>query len=184
MEGKIVYQGVSKDGTEVIIRYPEAIDAEAMTYYINTLSDERTFIRFQGEHLTLQKELDFLASMLKRIEDKNAVMLLVYAGKKLIGISNIELGDKIERHIGTFGISISKEFRGKGIGKLLMELTEKEAISNLTNLEIIRLGVFANNPLAIEMYKKAGFIEEGRLPNGIKLENGYQDHIYMYKPVN
>lgn len=33
------------------------------------------------------------------------------------------------------------------------------------------------------MYKKFGFLEYGSLPKGIKLENGYTNHVYMYRIV-
>lgn len=183
MEGKIVYQGSTPKGTVIIIRYPEPIDAPTMTEYINTLSDERTFITYQGEHETLESETKFLTSIIEKIRNKKSIMLLVFAGSNLIGISGIDLGVKTNRHVGVLGISIAKNYRREGIGKLLMEYILKESINNLPELEIITLGVFSGNKLAMSWYKKLGFIEEGRLPNGVKLENGYQDHIYMYMPI-
>lgn len=183
MEGKIVYHGKSKNGTEIFIRYPEIIDVQVMTNYINTLSDERTFITYQGEHETLEGETQYLTSQLEKIKNKKLIQLLVFANDNLVGISTIELGIRTGRHVGLLGISIGKEFRNLGIGRLLIEHVINEAVENLSDLEIITLGVFSGNSKAIEWYKKLGFVEEGRLPNGIKIENGYQDHIYMYKPV-
>ena len=165
MEGKIVYQGKSKKGTEIIIRYPEPTDTQAMTDYINTLSDERTFITYQGEHETLESETKYLVGQIDKIRKKRCIQLLVFANNKLIGIS------------------VGKKFRGEGIGQILIENVIKEAIKSLPDLEIITLGVFSGNIQALNWYKKLGFVEEGRLPNGAKLENGYQDHIYMYKTV-
>lgn len=183
MEGKIVYQGKSPKGTEITIRYPETIDAKAMTDYINALSDERTFITFQGEHVTLESEVKYLIDQLEKIKSKKSVQLLVFTNKRLVGISEVDLGIRTGRHVGLLGISIEKNVRGKGIGTLLMKHVREEAVENLPDLEIITLGVFSGNSQAISWYKKLGFIEEGRLPKGVKLENGYQDHIYMYKPV-
>lgn len=183
MEGKIVYQGITPRGTVIIIRYPEPIDAPAMTEYINALSDERTFVTYQGEHETLESETKFLSSTLEKIRNKRSIMLLVFGNSNLVGISGIELGIKTNRHVGVLGISIAKNFRGEGTGKLLMEYILKEGVNNLPGLEIITLGVFSENKLAINWYKKLGFIESGRFPKGVKLENGYQDHIYMYMSV-
>ena len=87
------------------------------------------------------------------------------------------------KHEGVFGISVLKDYRGKGLGKLLMKLALDEAIKNLPNLRIITLGVFSTNDLAKEMYKNFGFIEFGRLPEGIFHRGKYIDHIYMYKKV-
>lgn len=64
-----------------------------------------------------------------------------------------------------------------------MQTVIDEAIKNLPGLEIIELGVYAENDLAKQMYKKFGFVEYGVLPKGIKKEDGYSDHIFMYKGV-
>ncbi len=182
MDTIIVFKG-KINNNDILIRYPESSDAKQMMVYINSLSDERTFITYQGEHETLESETKFLNQKLKSIYEKTAVMLLAFAKERLVGISGVELGIKTNRHIGTFQISVAKEYRGKGIGKKLLKITEDESIKNLPGLEILILGVFSCNIKAKEMYVKAGYIKEGMLPRGIKLENGYDDHIYMYKNV-
>lgn len=182
MDTTIVFKG-KINSNDILIRYPESSDAKQMMEYINSLSDERTYITYQGEHETLESEAKFLNQKLKSISEKTAIMLLAFAKERLVGISGVELGIKTSRHIGTFQISVAKEYRGKGIGKKLLEITENESIKNLSGLEILTLGVFACNIKARKMYKKSGYIEEGLLPNGIKLENGYDDHVFMYKRI-
>lgn len=182
-EGKTVFKGLSEKGKEIIIRYPKLDDAKLMWEYINTLSKERTFIGYQGEEISLEEEVAFLTSQLENITKKKGIMLLVISEEKVVGVSAITSKRLIEKHIGVFGISIALEFRGEGIGSKLMELVIKEATENIPELEMITLGVFANNPLAKEMYTKFGFVEYGMLPKGIKLEQGHQDHIFMYKKV-
>ena len=56
--GKVAYQGKTSKGKELIIRYPNKDDAQLMREYINTLSEERTFIRFQGEKVSLEEVQD------------------------------------------------------------------------------------------------------------------------------
>ena len=156
MDGKIVHQGKSKKGTEITIRYPESIDAELMTDYINTLSDERTFITYQGEHETIDSETKYLTGQIEKIRNKMAVQLLVFANNNLIGISNIELGTRTGRHVGLLGISVAKNFRGEGIGQILIDHVIREAEKKLSGLEIIVLGVFSGNTQAFNWYKKTG----------------------------
>lgn len=181
--GKEVYRGTSTKGRQFLIRYPTIKDALIMTEYINTLSLERTFIRFQGEQVTLAEEQKYLDGLLKKIEDHTAVVLLLFCDEKLIGSSSIEMGDKIERHIGHFGISVAKEYRGEGIGSRFMEVVLQEARNYMPNLEIVSLGLFANNTLAKKMYEKFGFVQHGVLPHGVKLTNGYVDHLHMHKII-
>jgi RimJ/RimL family protein N-acetyltransferase len=181
--GKIIYRGKTKKGNEIIIRYPLSIDAQKMCDYINILSDEQTFIRFQGEKITLEDETKYLDGLIKKIEKNQAIQLLTFFKDRLIGISDIIVQDKIERHRGTFGITIAKEHRREGIGKLLMSQVLNEAKNNIPQLKIVTLGIFANNSIAKKMYQKFGFKEYGKLPNGILTPKGYFDHIYMYKNI-
>lgn len=178
----VVYEGNIK-GMNIQIRYPNSNDAQAMCEYINTLSEERTFIRFQGEKISLDEEIKYLKSQLDKIVKKEAIILLVFSHEKLIGISDINMRDKIEKHIGVLGITIAKDFRGRGIGSLLMKCVIGQAIESMSQLEVIILGVFSNNLLARKMYKDFGFGEYSILPKGVKLESTYIDHIEMYKSV-
>ena len=182
-KGKVIYTGKSGHGNEFIIRYPQKKDAKLMWEYINTISKERTFISFQGEEISIEDETEFLNSQLEKISKNKAVLLLVFSNDEVIGISGINMSQRIEKHIGIFGISLAKDFRAQGIGTKLMELVFEEAENNLHGLEIVTLGVFDNNPIAKEMYERFGFLEYGNLPKGIILENGYQDHIFMYKTI-
>lgn len=131
---KIVFQGNTKTGKEILIRYPEVGDLEKLHEYINTLSDEKTYIRYQGEHETLESEKKWLEGKLKEIEDKKTIYLLVFSGEALVGASEIHMMDKTEKHIGILGITVAKSFRGDGVGKLLMDLIIDEAKKRTTGI--------------------------------------------------
>lgn len=179
----IVYQGRIKTGKEIIVRYPEIADLEKMLDFINNLSDEKTFVRYQGEHETVESEKKYLESRLEAIKSGKAVHLLVFCDNELIAVSDIHMMDKTERHIGAFGIAVSKSFRGEGVGKILMNLIEEEAKKKLPNLKMITLGVYSTNAIARNMYKKIGFTEYGILPNGISRNGKFDDTVLMYKRV-
>jgi ribosomal protein S18 acetylase RimI-like enzyme len=180
---EIVYQGKTKKGNEIIIRYAENTDAVDMTRYINELSKEKTFITFQGEKISLKGEKKYLEDFIEKTNVHKAIKLLVINEGKIIGISDIFMGERTARHIGTFGITISKNFRGEGIGRLLMKLILKEAEENIPTLKILSLGVFANNPIAIKMYEEFGFTEYSRFPNGLLLDSGFEDELMMFKNI-
>lgn len=170
------------NGLKVLVRYPEDEDAPAMCKYINKLSSEQTYITLQGEEISLESEEKYLKNQLEKFDKAKAVQLLLFVDNKLLGISGIELQDKIKSHIGGFGISIAEEVRGKGLGKLLMKLVLAES-KKLLDFKIITLEVFAENERAIKMYKNYGFVEYGRLPGGNKYKGQFVDDISMYKSV-
>ena len=180
---KIVYQGKSKKGLDIVIRYPQKGDEKEMWRYINELSKEKTFIRFQGEEISFKDETDYLNLQLKQINDKKAITLLGFYENKLIAISGVNTRDKTEKHIGVFGISVAKEFRNEGIGRLLMEKVFEEAVKEITSLKIVSLEVYSKNTIAKRVYERFGFIEYGLLPNGVSRDNTFEDAILMYKNI-
>ncbi|MFZ2205989.1 MAG: GNAT family N-acetyltransferase [Microgenomates group bacterium] len=165
------------------IRSLEQNDVQELLSFMNALSKEQTYIRLQGEELTMDEEIRYIDDFIRRVREKKAIKLLAFNGKELVGVADVYLKDKIENHIGVFGITIKKEWRGKGIGRKLMEQTLREAATSIDGLKIIELGVFANNPVAKKMYEKMGFVEYGKLPKGIRHKGEFVDHLYMYKEV-
>lgn len=182
MKRQLVDNFQLKDGREIFFRYPKIEDAEDMTRYINTLSKEQTFIRFQGEQLTLDQETEYLSKLLKKIQENTAVQILAFYQNKLIAITEISLGIGVEKHVGTFGITVAYEFRGLGIGKKMMQSVLDKAKS-LSGLKIITLGCFSDNEVAQKMYEDFGFKKFGSLPGGVMHKEHFDDHIYMYKRV-
>lgn len=180
---KIVYQGKTKTGKEIVIRYPDVNDVIEMTRYINELSKEKTFITFQGEEITFEAEKKYVGGFLKKIKEKKAIKLLVIHNSKIIGISEVSMGERTAKHIGIFGITIAKEFRNEGIGRLLMEKVFEQAEKEMPSLKIVILEVFAKNSIAKRVYERFGFIEYGKLPNGITRGGKFEDAILMYKNV-
>ncbi len=180
---KIIFQTITKTGKTVSFRYPTINDAQILMDFINKISLEKTFITFQGEQQTLDQEQKWLESKLKNIENKKCVFLLGFIDKKLVGDAEIESGIFFAKHVGNFGITVDIDYRGDGIGEILMDLIIKEAIKNISDLRIIKLGVFGNNFIGQNLYKKIGFIEYGRLPGGAKHRDDFVDEVLMYKKI-
>ncbi len=181
MENNIIHTATTKSGKTISFRYPTIDDAEILKNYINKISAEKTFILFQGQQKTLDDEVKWLESFIKNKNE--AVIVMTFIEDKLIGLSDIKLGFSAKNHVGSFGITIAKEFRGDGIGKILMELVIEESIKKMKNLKIIDLEVFGKNPIAQNLYKKMGFVEYGRLPKGLKRRGKFDDAILMYRKV-
>jgi len=183
LEGAIVFTG-NHNEVEINIRHVQRDDVERLLALINTISKEQSFILFQGEQMTLEEESRYVEGFIKKAADHKAVKLLVFHEDILIGLADVTMKDRAESHIGVFGIFLAKEWRNKGIGNFLMQKTLEEAEKNITNLKMITLGVFANNPIAKRMYEKMGFNEYGILPQGLQHRGELVDHIYMYRMVH
>lgn len=181
--GQGIFTGKTTKRIPVTLRYPAENDLVDLLNYINTLSREKTFVSFQGEQQTLKEEKKYLDEQLKRIGKAQTVQLLVFAQDKLVGITSIDLGERVSKHVGNLGISVAKDSRAQGIGSLLMRKIIEEAKQCLPTLRLITLSVFANNPIAAKMYQKFGFRQYGRLPKAISHRGRLIDRIYLYREI-
>ena len=77
-QGTIVLEGRSRQGKSLLIRSLQHNDAEALCRYINALSSERTFVRFQGEQVSLEGERAYISGQLERMEKNQAVQLVAF----------------------------------------------------------------------------------------------------------
>lgn len=182
--GTIVFEGTTKKGIDVVLRYPLLSDAQAMMQYINRLSKERTYILMQGAQMTLKQEQAFVKTQIEMIKKKRAVMLLAFSGKKLVGISGITMEEHAREHVGLFGISVAQEFRGSGVGRLLMEQVITHAKKQIRSLQLIKLEVYENNPVAQKLYQSLGFKKYGILPRSVKHRGKYVDEVLMFKNIS
>jgi RimJ/RimL family protein N-acetyltransferase len=83
----------------------------------------------------------------------------------------------IHRHRGTLGMGIAAVHRGRGLGFRLIG----EAISRALQSGIVRieLSVHADNPRAIALYEKVGFVREGVQRDAICIDGRYFDVLTM-----
>lgn len=102
-----------------------------------------------------------LEMMSRYIEQGNAIVMGAIENKMLIGFlwlhKHIFLG---ERRIHVNQIVVSNQFRGRGIGKQLMQETERQA--KRSGIEMIDLFVSEVNVGALNMYKNLDFETERR----------------------
>lgn len=147
-----------------------------------TEEDAENMLAIQSEVLA---EVDYLITTLEefqqtideqrkwiqgKLENERELILIAQYQEKIVGWLVFQSPNRKRlAHTGSFGMMILKEYRGLGIGKCLLEKLLKWAELNLY-IEKISLGVFSTNESAIALYKKMGFVEEGRKINEIKFK--------------
>jgi len=169
-ESTVVRKANLEDASRILQIQKEVVEEDV---YLTTSSDE-----FDK---TIEQQRDWMEKILAN--DKET-MLVAETSKGIVGWIVFFSQNRIRlSHTGSFGMMIDKDFRDKGIGKLLIEGLLDWAESNPL-IEKVSLGVFSTNERAIALYKKMGFIEEGRKIKEFKMDNGeYVDDILMYKFV-
>lgn len=82
-------------------------------------------------------------------------------------------------HTGSMEMGIKEKYCNQGIGTVLINYLLSWA-QKQNGLEKICLGVVSINDRAIRVYRRMGFVEEGRQKNQIKYEDGsYADDVLM-----
>lgn len=161
-----------KNGHELIIRKATVEDANEIVMLVKKVMGEVSFFpKESGEFdLTAEDEAEYIKNI--------SLFLVVEIDGKIAGSTTLQKGStKRTSHVADFGITILKEYSGLKIGTLLMEEVIKWCKEN--QVEKIELDVFEENTPAIALYKKFGFIEEGRKNKNIKIKGEYKSTLLL-----
>jgi RimJ/RimL family protein N-acetyltransferase len=86
-----------------------------------------------------------------------AGLLVAVAGSEPVGFVHVDAS----RHgFGEIGMAVARPWRGRGVGTAQMAAAAEWARAE--GLHKLSLSVFAHNAAAIGLYRKAGYVEEGR----------------------
>ncbi|WP_144142763.1 GNAT family N-acetyltransferase [Paraburkholderia sp. BCC1884] len=95
----------------------------------------------------------------RRLE--GSVSVCAWLDGRIVGHAGLELYRPSRAHGACLGISVHDDYHGRGVGTALMQALTGSADGSL-GLRRIELTVFADNVPAIALYRKFGFVEEGR----------------------
>jgi len=93
-------------------------------------------------------------------ESKLDRFFIAFQGDIAVGFSMLRGWDE-GYNVPSFGIFVDFRFHGRGLGSLVLEQTIEEA--RKAGCEKMRLSVYANNPAALAIYIRKGFIETERV---------------------
>ena len=110
--------------------------------------------------------------------DREAQIVAVDAAARVVGHLYIQReAHPVTAHVASLGIAVSADARGRGIGTALMAEAVRWAHS--VGVDKIVLSVYPHNAEAIALYRKFGFVQEGRLARHSRKSYGDEDEILM-----
>jgi RimJ/RimL family protein N-acetyltransferase len=167
-----------KSGEILLIREATGDDASDLLSYVEAISGESDNLTFgPGEFdITLEQEAQFLAGLQKQ---DNSIYLVALLDGTIVGSISFMGGRRARTaHTGEFGVSVLKAHWGKGIGTALMEALLKWCRGTGT-IRKVNLRVRPDNTGAIQIYRKLGFKEEGRITRDLYINGVFIDSTIM-----
>src|SRR5687768_1988791 len=163
----------------VIIRAAVVADAEALVAFRLVIANEpdNNIIWEPGEFDRTAEEEGMLVEEVGASD--NSIMLVAEVEGRIVGMLGCFGGKRrASRHSAGLGVTLLKEYRGQGIGTLLMERVIEWAKGTgvLTRIE---LEVYPHNARARHLYEKCGFVVEGVKHNAYIKSGRYMDVVMM-----
>lgn len=162
------------------IRPALPFDAAALHAYLIALCDERLPVLFAR---AAPPPEDRVAAMIARnTADERYCLLLAVEENGIAGMLDF-MGEPRpqQHHVGSFGMSVARDRRGRGIGtRLLRALAGFAARRGYSRLE---LEVFSTNRSAISLYEHDGFVHEGRRRGAVMVGDAEVDLLMMAKRI-
>lgn len=163
-----------KSGQTVTIRQAIPSDAEAVLAYIHQIAGETTFLTMTPGELQMTPEQE-AAYFQECIDTENKVFLLAVVDDTVMGACSFAGGRRQRtQHAGEFGMSVRKSDWGQGIGRLLVETLLRWARST-TVVRKVNLRVRTDNPRAIALYERCGFVLEGTQRHEMHVGDEFHD---------
>ena len=174
---------IDRIGQQLVIRTAQPDDAETLLAYIRPVAEETEFFVIEPDEFpaTVDEERTWIQ---EHLDHSGKIILLAEADEAIIGSVTFEAGNfRRVSHRGNLGLAVVREWRERGVGTALLHALLEWAKASPA-IEKVCLDVFAINEPAIRLYKKLGFIEEGRPTRDIKRgPDDYVDTVMMYRFV-
>jgi L-phenylalanine/L-methionine N-acetyltransferase len=158
----------------VLIRPARPSDARAFAaFWREILEDDRALRAEDGDAGPATFRRRFRAAW-----SEDGAQLMAVEGGRLVGYVGIERErQRSTRHVASLAIGVAEDRRGAGIGTALLAAALGWARS--AGVRKVLLSVYPHNDRALALYRRFGFVEEGRLARQSLTSAGYEDELLL-----
>lgn len=171
---------LAKNGKTFTIRQPTENSARGIIDYLRILlvSTDQIVTSLQDFNIDIAGGRSFINDANR---NPNMLVLIAEIDYQIVGYLEFNADFKIKTsHTGSFIVNVHPDFQGNGIGSALIKTLLSWVHQNRT-IEKVGLKVIETNEIAINLFKKLGFIQEGRHVKAVKQPTGeYVDILQMY----
>ena len=155
------------------IRPTQLTDVESLRDAINAVAAEKWFLG-TVTGFTLEQTRQFVSKIVQR----SIPQVVALEGDRVIGWCDVLPGTMAgTAHVGRLGMGLLSNWRGKGLGRRLMQ--ECIVLARRAGIEKIELEVYSDNVRALKLYTEYGFKQEGVRLRARRYEGREQDIVMM-----
>lgn len=178
-----IYQKLkNQDNETFVIRSCCLEDAESLQQFLQQGA-------LESAHTLVCKEQNTSLSKIKeRIEcalkSPFEIYLCVFAGERIIGQSHLKTISPEHpwiKHIAEFGMMISADYWGQGIGSGLLEIME--GFAKKIGISKIEAKVRLSNERGLSLYSKNGYEIEGTRKKAAFINGQFEDEFFISKLI-
>jgi len=165
-----------RNGLRIEFRPCQSDDTEMLWEMFSTLSENSVsnllppLTRERIESWTNNIDYEKVLAIVALIEEESQQRIIADASLKFNS-------NEHSKHKAELGIAVHDKYQNKGVGTAL--LRHLLSIAKMKKLRKVWLEVFANNNIAIHIYKKVGFQIEGKLIKERFINGKYRDEYRM-----
>lgn len=172
------YNFITKNNIEIEIREAMPGDGEAVVEFHNRVGGQTNNLSFGKNQFLYSAEEEEMV-LEARYSSDVAILIIATHNGTIVGSASVDSGmEERFRHVFSFGMVVTKEYWGNGIGTVLLEKLIEWCKKNCT-CDKISLQVRSDNERAIEIYTALGFVKEGLLLNEPKINGKYYNTMLM-----
>lgn len=153
-------------------------DAGALLAYLRQMGGESDYVTFGPEGIPMSEEAE--AAYIGGVAGRgNAIFLLAVDGERIVGALTFAGGERPRlRHVGEFGVSVLREWWGRGVATALI----REMLAWARQGGVVRkinLKVRADHARGIALYERFGWMHEGRTTRQMWIDGQFHDALHM-----
>jgi len=160
-------------GTGVTIRPMVKEDAEKLyTFFSRVPREDRIFLR---DDVTMRDVIDAWA---RELDYDRVLPLVAEVGGNIVGDATLHRRKfGWTSHVGKVRLLIDKDYRGKGLGTLMIE--ELIGVAKKAGLELLVAEIMGNQTAALSAFKRLGFQKEAVFYNYVKDQAGEERNLVV-----
>ena len=114
----------------------------------------------------------------------SSLVIGAFSASRLVGVVGLsfEAREKVRHKVRLFGMYVLPSFRGRGIGKRLVQRGLAEARRH-KDARLVQLTVTEGNSDALKLYEKCGFVRFGVEPLAVAVGDKHVSKVHMWRPL-